>query len=184
MGNQLLSIFKFILVFVLFVTTGNADAQTISSIKSDPSYIWGEGKGETIRLADQEALTELLNQIYVSLSNEVSTKIVNEQHGIEARSLVEYKNIMKTYSAATLSNTSRIITSEEPNACVLLGLKVALLYYSGHLAAAVYFTGQVDGDYILIDNMRYTICDPIYINAPVGISMPGMDNRIAKAILL
>ncbi len=66
----------------------------------------------------------------------------------------------------------------------LLGLKAALVYYPGHLAAAVSFTGQADGDYIVTGNVRYTVCDPTYINAPVGVSMPGMDNRTAKVILL
>ncbi len=123
MNNQSSSIFRIFLGLVLFTMTNNANPQTISTIKSNPSYIWGEGKGETIRLADQAALAELLNQISVSLSNEISTKVVNEQVGTEARSLVEYKNMMKTYSSATLNNTARIIVSEEPNACVFRFVK-------------------------------------------------------------
>lgn len=125
MNNQLSFIFRLVLVFALFIISNNTNSQTISAIKSNPSYIWGEGKGESIRLADQAALTELLNQISVSLSSEVSTKVINEQQGINVRSLVEYKNIMKTYSAATLNNTSRIIISEEPNACVFRFVKRA-----------------------------------------------------------
>lgn len=125
MNSQLSPICRLMIVFALLVITNNANSQTISMIKSNPSYIWGEGEGESIRLADQVALAELLNQISISLSNEVSTKIVNEQKGAEGRSLVEYKNIMKTYSAATLNNTSRIIISEEPNACVFRFVKRA-----------------------------------------------------------
>jgi hypothetical protein len=33
-------------------------------------------------------------------------------------------------------------------------------------------------------NRRYTICDPTYINAPVGRTMPGMDNSEAQVIVL
>lgn len=66
----------------------------------------------------------------------------------------------------------------------LLGLKVVLVYYPGHLATAVEFPDSVQGDYITIDNDRYTICDPTYIDAPVGRTMPGMQNAIAKAIIL
>lgn len=66
----------------------------------------------------------------------------------------------------------------------LLGLKTALIYYPGHLASAVCFTENVAGDYLLLEDNRYLICDPTYINAPVGKTMPDMDNKKAKVILL
>lgn len=65
-----------------------------------------------------------------------------------------------------------------------MGLKVLLVYYPGHLATAVCFTEQVTGDYVALNNRKYIICDPTYIGAPVGITMPGMDNQKAKVILL
>jgi hypothetical protein len=66
-----------------------------------------------------------------------------------------------------------------------LGLKVVLIYYPGHLAAAVHFTQPgVTGDYVMVKGQRYVICDPTYIGAPVGATMPNMDNRQAKIILL
>ena len=66
----------------------------------------------------------------------------------------------------------------------LLGLKCILVYYPGHLASAVCFTESVNGDYITFDNERYTICDPTYIGAPVGLTMPDMNNQKACVILL
>ena len=66
----------------------------------------------------------------------------------------------------------------------LLGLKVLLVYYPGHLATAVHFTESVSGDYISLDNQKYVVCDPTYIGAPVGATMPDMDNGSAKVILL
>lgn len=66
----------------------------------------------------------------------------------------------------------------------LLRLKVILVYYPGHLATAVCFPDDVKGDYIVLDNQRYVVCDPTYINAPVGMTMPDMDNQKAKVILL
>lgn len=66
----------------------------------------------------------------------------------------------------------------------LVGVKVLLVYYPGHLATAVCFTEKVSGDYILLDNRKYVVCDPTYIGAPVGITMPDMDNNTAKVILL
>ena len=66
----------------------------------------------------------------------------------------------------------------------LLGLKVILVFYPGHLAMAVHFTGEVKGDYIMLDGKKFVICDPTYINAPVGKTMPNMDNSKATVILL
>lgn len=66
----------------------------------------------------------------------------------------------------------------------LLGLEVVLIYYPGHLATAVHFTDQVSGDYIMVNSKKYVISDPTYINAPVGLTMRGMDNGQAKVIML
>ncbi|MCM1311650.1 MAG: hypothetical protein NC206_08535 [Bacteroides sp.] len=66
----------------------------------------------------------------------------------------------------------------------LLGMKVALVYYPGHLATAVRFDKTVEGDCIVVDNEKYTICDPTYTHACVGLTMPQMDNNQATAILL
>ena len=66
----------------------------------------------------------------------------------------------------------------------LLKLNVVLVYYPGHLATAVNFTDDINGDHIVIDGKNYTICDPTYIGAPVGATMPNMDNSMAKVILL
>ena len=66
----------------------------------------------------------------------------------------------------------------------LLNLDVVLLYYPGHLATAVHFTDDANGDYLYVNNQRYIVCDPTYIGAPVGATMPGMDNQTAKVIIL
>ena len=66
----------------------------------------------------------------------------------------------------------------------LLGLDVALIYYPGHLATAVYFDSEVRGDKMLIDNRKFVVCDPTYIGAPVGAQMPGLEYDKAEAIML
>lgn len=66
----------------------------------------------------------------------------------------------------------------------LIGLKCILVFYPGHLAAAVRFTDSVNGDYIQLDGQRYIVSDPTFIGAPVGMTMPNMDNQTAKVILL
>ena len=66
----------------------------------------------------------------------------------------------------------------------LLGLDVALVYYPGHLATAVCFNEEVRGDYLTIDNRRFVVCDPTYINASIGESMPTVDsNNIMITVL-
>lgn len=66
----------------------------------------------------------------------------------------------------------------------LMGLDCLLVYYPKHLAAAIGFTEEVNGDYIMINGKKYTIADPTYINAPVGRTMSEMDNSTAKVIVL
>ena len=66
----------------------------------------------------------------------------------------------------------------------LLGLKCVLIYYPGHLASAVCFTENVTGDYINLKGQKFIVCDPTYIGASVGHTMPNMDNAKGKVILL
>lgn len=66
----------------------------------------------------------------------------------------------------------------------LLGLDVILVLYPGHLATAVAFDIPIEGDYIDMNGKLYTICDPTYIGAPIGVTMPNMDNKTAKVVAL
>ena len=66
----------------------------------------------------------------------------------------------------------------------LLNIDVVLLYYPGHLATAVKLNQVVNGDYLIVDGQKYIVCDPTYIGAPMGRTMPGMDNNSAKVIAL
>lgn len=66
----------------------------------------------------------------------------------------------------------------------LLDLDVVLLYYPGHLATAVNFHQEIRGDYLMIEDRKFIVCDPTYIGAPIGATMPDMDNKTAKIIPL
>lgn len=66
----------------------------------------------------------------------------------------------------------------------VMGLETALVYYPGHLAAAVRFNEEIPGDYFVIGDKRYLICDPTFIGATIGRTMKGMDNSRAQVILL
>lgn len=56
----------------------------------------------------------------------------------------------------------------------LLGLDVVYLDYPNHIATAVQFKGDVKGDFLTVDGKRYTVCDPTYIGASIGMTMPNL----------
>lgn len=58
----------------------------------------------------------------------------------------------------------------------LLDLKVIGLNYPGHIATAVRINEDVYGDYFTHDGDKYFVCDPTFINAPVGLTMPQFIN--------
>lgn len=62
------------------------------------------------------------------------------------------------------------------------GLPVVGLCYPGHVAAAVELEKGETGDYVSYDGRKYTICDPTYIGAEPGMSMPQFKNTAAEVI--
>lgn len=56
----------------------------------------------------------------------------------------------------------------------LLKLDTVLLDYPGHIAAAVAFNGKTHGDSWMHNGKRYTVTDPTYINASLGMTMPNL----------
>lgn len=66
----------------------------------------------------------------------------------------------------------------------LVGLDCVLVYYPGHLASAVHFTEQPGGTFYTHANKNYTICDPTYIHASVGMEMPEWDKADVTLIPL
>jgi hypothetical protein len=68
----------------------------------------------------------------------------------------------------------------------LLGMSVVLIHYPNiHLATAVKFNNsQTKGDYVTLDGEDYLICDPTYLNAGIGRSMPDLKNTKVELIRL
>jgi hypothetical protein len=54
----------------------------------------------------------------------------------------------------------------------LLGMDVAMFCYKGHVACGVVFPEEVTGDSFTFEGRRYVMCDPTYIGAPIGATMP------------
>lgn len=67
----------------------------------------------------------------------------------------------------------------------LLGLKVALVNYPNHIAAAVCFPQSVNAEtQYRWGNVTYTLCDPTYLGAGIGECMPQFIGKKPELILL
>ena len=66
----------------------------------------------------------------------------------------------------------------------LLGLDVVVFCYKGHVACGVMMPDSVAGDSFEYEGRRYVMCDPTYIGAPVGATMPKYRNVQPQIIRL
>lgn len=65
----------------------------------------------------------------------------------------------------------------------LLGLDVTMFCYKGHVACGVALPSDVKGDSFEYEGTRYVMCDPTYIGAPIGATMPkyrGVEPQIIR----
>lgn len=110
---------KILLLFVLMIYC-TLSAQTVDQIKMDQhTYIWGEGTGNTLREADQQALVDIISQISTQVQSNFE-RIITET----GQKFTETVNdVLKTYSNATLHNTNRFIIQHEPDAKVFRYIK-------------------------------------------------------------
>ena len=106
------------LLALLFVSLSVA-AQDFESIKNDPSYVWGQGVGETLQSADDNAVKDLISQISINIDNQTETTITNEQRGEEAKSSVSTSGNLRVSSSVSLSNCKRLVSEEGGSFIVL-----------------------------------------------------------------
>lgn len=65
----------------------------------------------------------------------------------------------------------------------LLGLDVVMFSYKGHVSCGVALPADVKGDSFDYEGVRYVMCDPTYIGAPIGATMPkyrGVEPQITR----
>ena len=62
----------------------------------------------------------------------------------------------------------------------LLHIETVGVEYPGHICTAVSFSSNIAGDYLIYNNKKYVICDPTYVNAPIGEIMPQYIDKQAK----
>jgi len=125
-------------------------------------------------MGEREAVGILLNWVQTAFTYKVDDQVWGADRAFFAQETLYYPYCDCEDRAILFSRLVRD----------LMGLDVVLLYYPGHLAAAVAFNGEQQGDYLVYKNRRYVVCDPTYINAGIGRTMPGMNNREAQIIAL
>lgn len=114
---------RFISLFLVSLFVLSTYGQSYSQIKASDDYLWGEGQGETLKVAKDNAMLDLISKIAVHVSGEKSTIVSNQQIGKEVKSEVSFAQVMKTYSSVTLTNTSQLLLSDEPDAKYFLYIK-------------------------------------------------------------
>ena len=107
----------------MLATWMGAWAQSASEIKNSKEYLSGEGTGETLKAADNAALNDLLSKISVNVQGSFSTVENEVVSNGKVDASAATKMVVNTYSQATLTNTSRIVVSNEPDAHVVRYVK-------------------------------------------------------------
>lgn len=125
-------------------------------------------------LSQKESVERLLNFVQTAFEYEFDDKVWGQDRAFFSEESLYYPYCDCEDRSILFSRLVRDI----------VGLKVVLIYYPGHLASAVHFTESVAGDNVVVNGEKYVICDPTYIGAPVGLTMPRMDNSLAKVIML
>ena len=125
-------------------------------------------------LSELEAVERLLNWVQTAFVYDYDENVWGHDRAFFAEETLYYPKCDCEDRSILLSRLVRD----------LLGLKTILVYYPGHLAMAVHFSEDVHGDFLSLGGERYIVCDPTYINARAGRTMPGMDNSQATVILL
>jgi len=125
-------------------------------------------------LSNESATNKLLNWVQTGFEYEYDDKVWGQDRAFFAEETLYYPYCDCEDRSILFSRLVRD----------LLGLDVALIYYPGHLATAVCFNEDVQGNAIVINGRKFIICDPTYIGAPVGAQMPDLDYDKIQAIVL
>src|SRR6056297_3140327 len=145
------------LFFLFFMgITVFSDAQSVDQIKNNTdTYLWGEGTGNTLKEADNEALQMLISQISVQVESKfkhfVSEQETTKEEEKDYQFHEKVKSVVNTYSNATLHNTERIVISNEPDAKVFR--------YIRRTNVDKVFENRKDKIFDFVDNARKAILE-------------------------
>lgn len=120
----------------------------------------------------------LINQLLSFMHLDFKYMVDQEQFGIEKPFFCE-ENFIYPYNDC--EDRSILLSSLIRN---LLGLRVVLLDYDDHMSIAVNLSENIKGDYLVVNNEKYYVCDPTYIGATVGMSIPKYKIKPAKVYII
>ena len=126
---------------------------------------------------DQDHITTI-NNLLCFMHLDFKYKVDQEQFGKEKPFFFE-ENFIYPYNDC--EDRSILLSSLIQN---LLNLKVVLLDYEDHMAVAVNLPETIKGDHLILNNEKYYICDPTYIGATIGMSIPKYKRKAVKVHLL
>jgi len=121
---------------------------------------------------EQEALNIILRFVQTAFMY----KTDNDHFGRE-KPLIPDETLYYPYSDCEDRSILFSILVEE-----LLNLKAIGLKYEGHMAVGVQTKSSPKGDYVNHRGNKYLVCDPTYINANIGQSMPRYKNKSITVI--
>jgi len=156
------------------VTTTWATYANTPLEKSTKDALYPAIKKSIEGLSEKDAVNKILNWVQTAFVYEYDDKVWGGDRAFFATETLFYPYCDCEDRSILFSRLVRDIIGDE----------VVLLYYPGHLATAVNFKDDVKGDFLTFQNKKYVVCDPTFINAGVGRTMPGMNNQQAKIIVL
>lgn len=136
--------------------------------------IYPELRKQIAELSPRDAVLKLLNFLQTTLQYKLDTDVWGEDRVFFADETLYYPYADCEDRAILFSRLVRDLTD----------MPVALVYYPGHVAAAVAIPGEESGAHVMINDQRFTVCDPTYCVAPIGAIHPSNRQYIPKTILL
>lgn len=110
--------FSSLLLAVLVLIPLSASAQTWDEVKGSQLFIHGEGFGATLAEADRQALADLVSKIAMNISAATDQTAEERANSSGVSDSTFFRSVISTYAQATLTNTERVILSNEPDAHV------------------------------------------------------------------
>ena len=91
----------------------------IDAIRHNPDYVWGQGTGESIKAADDNAVRDLISQIVVNVDSRTETQVQNEVDSEGVSSSVSTSSDLRVSSNVSLANCKRLV-AEHGNYVIVL----------------------------------------------------------------
>lgn len=141
---------KLFVTIALIIVSAAVNAQSWDEVRKDTqTYLFGEGWGDTIDEAEQQALAALISKISVDVSSNFEMLEGESREGDVEQYSKYVENKISTYSNATLTNTESFVLSNEPDAHVVRWIKrseIARIFEGRKAKVLEYVTNAEKGE--------------------------------------